>query len=643
MKIGSSLIVAFSMLVCVVLALAGIVLYSLDQIKSATTWNTHTYVVMGEAQDMLATVAEQQSRMRGYLISANQQYLDRLQGGQEDFDARWNSLKKLTADNPVQQQRLDDIKTALQVWTTDISQKQIALMKDPATVEQARAMEISGAGKTQVDAMRAQIAEFSAAESDLLVVRSATREYAANFAFYSMIVGALAAVAIAALAGFVLIRRISVPIVKLNETMRKLASGNNDVEVPGTQRGDEIGEMAEAVLFFKEAAIEKIRISGEAEDSRRATEDGRLLNERERLQNEKERARSAAEMEAAVSALGKGLAKLADGDLTVSIDQPFSGELDRLRQAYNDTIAKFSDIVAQLRNTSGTLKTATGEILSGANDLAERTTRQAAAIEQTTAAMEQLSSTVIENASRAESASQKATVVSATAEDTGAVMKKSNDAMERISSSSAKISNIIGLIDDIAFQTNLLALNASVEAARAGEAGKGFAVVAIEVRRLAQSAAQASADVKALIEQSAVEVSGGSTLVSEAAQKLSSMLIGVKESAALIQDIASASREQSNAIREVSTAIRQMDEMTQHNAALVEETNAAIEQTEGQANELDRIVDVFVIAGQRPTLQPQRSAAQRPVSSAPAAKVKPTAKAYLSQGNAAISQDWDEF
>ena len=643
MKIGSSLIVAFSMLVCVVLALAGIVLYSLDQIKTATTWNTHTYVVMGEAQDMLAAVVEQQSRMRGFLISGNQQYADRLQGGQKDFDDRWNSLKQLTADNPVQQQRLDDIKTAMQVWTTDISQKQIALMKDPATVAQAQDIEISGAGKAQVDAMRGQIAEFSSAESDLLVVRSATREYAGNFAFYSMIVGALAAVAIAALAGFVLIRRISVPIVKLNETMRKLADGNNDVEVPGTQRGDEIGEMAGAVLFFKEAAIEKIRISGEAEESRRATEDGRLLNERERLQNEKERARSAAEMEAAVSALGKGLAKLADGDLTVSIDQPFSGELDRLRQAYNDTITKFSDIVAQLRNTSGTLKTATGEILSGANDLAERTTRQAAAIEQTTAAMEQLSSTVIENASRAESASQKATVVSATAEDTGAVMKKSNDAMERISSSSAKISNIIGLIDDIAFQTNLLALNASVEAARAGEAGKGFAVVAIEVRRLAQSAAQASADVKALIEQSAVEVSGGSTLVSEAAQKLSSMLIGVKESAALIQDIASASREQSNAIREVSTAIRQMDEMTQHNAALVEETNAAIEQTEGQANELDRIVDVFVIAGQRPTLQPQRSTAQRPASAAPAAKAKPTAKAYLSQGNAAISQDWDEF
>src|SRR5690606_17385106 len=138
----------------------------------------------------------------------------------------------------------------------------------------------------------------------------------------------------------------------------------------------------------------------------------------------------------------------------------------------------------------------------GANDLSERTTKQAATIEETSAAMEQLASTVLANAERAREASTVATGVTHTAEEGGQVMGKATDAMERITQSSAKISNIIGLIDDIAFQTNLLALNASVEAARAGEAGKGFAVVAVEVRRLAQSAAQASAEVKALVEQS---------------------------------------------------------------------------------------------------------------------------------------------
>ena len=193
-------------------------------------------------------------------------------------------------------------------------------------------------------------------------------------------------------------------------------------------------------------------------------------------------------------------------------------------------------------------------------------------------------------------------------------MKRSNDAMERITTSSGKISNIIGLIDDIAFQTNLLALNASVEAARAGDAGKGFAVVAVEVRRLAQSAASASAEVKALIEQTADEVGSGSRLVAEAAEKLEAMVEGVRENAELVEGIARDSREQASSIDEVNVAIRQMDEMTQHNAALVEETNAAIEQTEGQAAELDQIVGAFVLdkgAERERTAEPPR-AVQRP-------------------------------
>lgn len=301
--------------------------------------------------------------------------------------------------------------------------------------------------------------------------------------------------------------------------------------------------------------------------------------------------------EGIIAQLTDSLAKMAEGDLTGRIDTRFTGQYEELRIAFNQSLGRLFDIVTGLQETSRSLKTATGEILAGANDLSERTTKQAATIEQTSAAIEHLSSAVVENAKRAMTASEKASGVAASATEGGSVMSSANEAMAAIEASSAKISNIIGLIDDVAFQTNLLALNASVEAARAGDAGKGFAVVAVEVRRLAQSAAQASSEVKLLIEASAGEVKIGSRLVGQATETLRTILAGAHESSALIEQIAQANREQSGALEEVTIAVRQMDEMTQHNAALVEQTNAAIEQTEAQASELDSIIDIFKIQG----------------------------------------------
>jgi len=337
--------------------------------------------------------------------------------------------------------------------------------------------------------------------------------------------------------------------------------------------------------------------------------------------------------EGIIAHLTSSLAKMAEGDLTGRVDTLFTGQYEQLRQAFNASLERLLDIVTGLQKTSRSLKTATGEILSGANDLAERTTRQAATIEETAASVEQLSGAVLENAKRAATASSKAQIVSSNATEGGAVMKLANAAMGAIETSSAKISNIIGLIDDIAFQTNLLALNASVEAARAGDAGKGFAVVAVEVRRLAQSAAQASSEVKVLIEASASEVRNGSRLVGQASEKLLDILVGAQESSTLIDSIAQANKEQSSALEEVSIAVRQMDEMTQHNAALVEQTNAAIEQTEAQANELDGIVDVFKLD----------NGVQSQVTSMPRSPRLRAVSSGRSSGSAAVATNWSEF
>jgi methyl-accepting chemotaxis protein len=439
----------------------------------------------------------------------------------------------------------------------------------------------------------------------------------------ALVLAVLVVIAVAC-AAFVILRTVSGRLSGMENALLLVADGDVTTQIPSAGDKDEIGRIAQAAETFRQNAI-RVAAMTEAEAAQLEANTAARRKMMEELQlafgsvveasiagdfskrvpaqfPDRELNALAGSVNTLVATVEQGLAEtgsvlsaLSEADLTKRVEGHYQGAFDRLKNDVNTLAGKLAEIVTQLRTTSGSVKAATTEILSGANDLAERTTRQAAAIEQTSAAMEQLSSTVHDNAQRADEADSKSRAFAQSAEATGAVMLKANSAMDSISSSSRKISDIIGIIDDIAFQTNLLALNASVEAARAGDAGKGFAVVAVEVRRLAQSAAQASNEVKALIDQSSAEVSTGSRLVAEAAERLQAMLRGVHDNVALIDGIASASREQSSAIVEVSAAIRQMDEMTQHNAALVEQTNAAIEQTEAQAQQLDAIVDVFIL------------------------------------------------
>ncbi|WP_299346645.1 methyl-accepting chemotaxis protein [uncultured Maritalea sp.] len=305
-------------------------------------------------------------------------------------------------------------------------------------------------------------------------------------------------------------------------------------------------------------------------------------------------------VERGLSDTGDVLSALASYDLTKRMVGTYEGAFLELKQNTNTVADRFATCVSQIGDTSRALKQATSEILAGASDLSERTTRQAESIQETSATTGQLAETVRDNTERAKKAQSSITEARTVAERGGQVMAEANEAMQRITESSSKISDIIGMIDDIAFQTNLLALNASVEAARAGEAGKGFAVVAVEVRRLAQSAAQASSEVKVLIEQSAVEVDGGTKLVSQASENLDGIVTSVRGVTALMDEIARESQEQAASIGEISKSIHEMDQMTQHNAALVQQTNASVDKTQAQATELDHMVERFRIDGREP-------------------------------------------
>jgi methyl-accepting chemotaxis protein len=471
--------------------------------------------------------------------------------------------------------------------------------------------------------------------------------------------GGLALILLLVVATVVLSRLTMIaPLSKMTADFNRLAEGDLDVEANERQLVTEIGALAKVLGVFREALNSRNMLAGEAEASaRQVAERARAaasLNEEisdtvgaaidgdfsHRISGDysdadlKSLAGSVNQLletvDGSINETAAVLSALAQADLTKRMQGNYAGSLKRLSDDTNAVGDQLTDVITKIRLTSGGLKTATAEILSGANDLSERTTKQAATIAETSSTMAKLAQTVAENANRAQSASGNAADVSRTAEEGGEVMRQATEAMERITQSSGKISNIIGLIDDIAFQTNLLALNASVEAARAGEAGKGFAVVAVEVRRLAQSAAEASSEVKALIEQSGVEVAGGSKLVEEAARKLEAMMEGARTNHQLLQGIAQQSRDQAASIDDMTGAVRTLDEMTQHNAALVEETNAAIEQTEAQASELDQVVAVFTVStagGARQDVPPKRRPAPPPRAT----------------GNLAVREDWNEF
>ncbi|MBI1171167.1 HAMP domain-containing protein [bacterium] len=437
------------------------------------------------------------------------------------------------------------------------------------------------------------------------------------------------------LVGVLMAKTITGPIERVSGVIRTIAEGDLQVRIEDADRNDEIGDIAKSVDSLREKLI--LSSGMEAERQTRSDEQKRIVEE-----------------------LSVALRELSTGNLQRSIEVSF-GEQEMLRQNFNLTIERLSETISMVVETSESIRSRAREISQSSEDLSGRTETQAATLQQTAAALDQLTASVRSAADGAKEVEGIVRSARNEAEESGKVVQGAVDAMTEIERSSDQISQIIGVIDDIAFQTNLLALNAGVEAARAGDAGKGFAVVASEVRALAQRSSAAAKEIKSLISASTQHVGRGVEQVGRAGDVLANIVNRVGHISNLVSNIASAATEQSTGLAEINVGVSQLDQVTQQNAAMVEESTAASQSMSEEAAGLSELVAQFQLrktaaapgAAARRHAAPPSAMRHATRADSPRSKLEPLppAKAPLqrsteapsSQTAAAAKGKWQDF
>ncbi len=388
---------------------------------------------------------------------------------------------------------------------------------------------------------------------------------------------ALRTIAISALILFVLgaliARSVTKPLFALNRRTMGIVDGDLESEIPGTAADNELGELSRAIEAFRAHMRHATELEQQAETARKA-------------------------QEAVVRELGNALQKLADGDLTATIEGAFPDDYESLRHDFNSSVAALRETISDVSRNAETVRSEASNISAAAEKLSLRTERQAAALEETAVALDEMTSAVREAAEDAEEARIKSDDTRQNATIGGDIAEKTAASMTDIQMTSGEISKITTIIDDIAFQTNLLALNAGVEAARAGQAGSGFAIVASEVRSLAKRSSEAANEINELITSSIAKIDDGVLLVGNTKSALEEIITAISEISEGVTRIATGSKEQSTGLNEVNVAMNELDQMTQQNAAMFEETSAASMSLRGEADSLASTVAKFNLGSQ---------------------------------------------
>jgi methyl-accepting chemotaxis protein len=632
MKILTKLGAAFAAVLLAIGAAGALAVIELDGVSA----NSRTLEALHErdlkAHQLRFYLARQENSFRGWLLSRDPYYLERLAAHSENMLKMVGEIRESNTNNVIDE-KLTEIEKTSAAWHKDAVGAAKALV-EAGQLDAAIALIAPDAiadqlmGKTE-DAVTA-LDESVDAE---LAYTQEQQETNASETRFAILVGVGIAALISLVAAFLLSRGIVTPLRQLQAIMKRIASGDNSAEVKGADRKDEIGSMAATVLTFRQNAIDKITLEAETEKQRRAAE-------AERAAAEAARAKEMAEDQTAITALAAGLSALAGGDLTHRIAANFAPKTQKLKTDFNAAMVQLDEAMHVISSNSGGIQTGAGEISQAADDLSRRTEQQAASLEETAAALDEITATVKRTAQGAGQANKVVVSARGGAEKSGEVVKSAVSAMSQIEASAQQISQIIGVIDEIAFQTNLLALNAGVEAARAGDAGKGFAVVASEVRALAQRSADAAKEIKALILASSRQVESGVTLVGQTGEALQRIVKEVTEISSLVSEIAASAQEQATGLSQVNSAVNQMDQVTQQNAAMVEQSTAASHSLAQESAELNRLVSRFRVTNSAkspvhtPVHTPGRPATQMRTTSQRKAIPAPVA---------AADADWEEF